>query len=531
MITRMHKVLDLRQKARSQRGDAQPPSEAWTQQSIAELREQLVARKLTPTQLLEAHIQRIETVNPAINALVTDRFAQARSEAEAATTTLAQSENPSALPPLFGIPCSIKEFIAVAGMPQTGGVLHRRGQVAAEDGTVTTRLRQAGAVILGVTNVPEGGLWLESYNLIYGRTSNPWDVTRTSGGSSGGEGALVAAGGSVFGIGSDVGGSIRIPAAFCGTVGHKPSAGLIPNTGHYPPATPENGYLVSGPLCRRVGDVLPILRALAGPDGLDALVPGTPAHNLAAVPSLIKDPRLVRIPQLQVHAQPLCGGVKIHAVMQEAVRSAAQALAQSGAQLSPEPPPRLQNVFSMWTAAMTAANPEGYEGLLSGGGRLPVLRELLRYPLGRSRFVLPSLITVLSEAVLRRLPLKMQRFVDQAARLKDELDELLGEHGVLLHPPYSRPAPKHNTPLWTPFDFACTALWNILGYPVTVVPLGLSDEGLPVSVQIIARQGNDHLTLAAAQILEQHFGGWVRAEPPPPSQPSRYAAYRPTAAL
>src|SRR5262249_8717417 len=152
----------------------------------------------------------------------------------------------------------------------TGGLYARRGKPATRDATAVKRLRAAGAIPLGVTNVSELCMWMESANTVYGRTSNPYDLARTPGGRSGGEGAIVGAGASPVGLGSDVGGSIRMPAFFCGVFGHKPTGGLIPNTGQFPIA--ENDalrYLTTGPLCRRAEDLWPIVRTLAGPDGED----------------------------------------------------------------------------------------------------------------------------------------------------------------------------------------------------------------------------------------------------------------------
>jgi fatty acid amide hydrolase 2 len=465
-----------------------------TELSMGQLLELLRSRKLSPVELVEQHIARCEAVNPAINALVATRFEAVRAEAQAAEVRYAEAgPDPAALPPLLGVPCSIKEFLAVQGMPHTGGLLRRQGQVGTADATVTERLRRAGAIVLGVTNAPEGGLWLETYNLLYGRTRNPWDLRCTSGGSSGGEGALVAAGGTVFGIGSDIGGSVRIPAAFCGTVGHKPSAGLCPNTGHFPPALPDERYLVVGPLCRRVADVMPLLRVMAGPDGQDATVQSLP----------LGDPARVDLGQVSVYTIPHQGRGRLHSVMRAAVADSADALGARGAKLGTLHAPDLHQGFWIWAAAMTAANPTGYAHLLSEGKGVRALWELLKLPFGRSRYCLPSLVTVLAEALVRLLPAQEARWLQRAARLAAELDEQLGENGVILHPPYSRPAPRHHTPLLTPFDSGYTGLWSVLGYPVTVVPVGFDRHGLPVAVQVVARRGNDHLTLAVAAALEQ----------------------------
>jgi len=465
--------------------------------SVTELLGRLRARTLTSVELVEAHIRRVEEVNNMLNAMVVERFAEARAEAVRADE-LYDSANHTELPPLLGIPCSIKEFLALRGMPQTGGVLHRKGVVASADSTVVARIRRAGAIPLGVTNVPEGGLWMETHNLIWGRTSNPWGLAHTSGGSSGGEGALVGAGATPFGIGSDIGGSIRIPAAFCGTVGHKPSAGLVPNTGHFPAAKDLHGYMVIGPLCRRVGDVLPILRAIAGPDGQDSVCQPMP----------VGDPSAVRISSLRVFSWPGGGAVQVWPVMREAVDLCAAALRSEGAREGTLSGRDLDNGFMLWASALQAANPEGYETVVAGDKGLSLLRELLLYPFGRASFVLPTLVTMLSESLLRRLPVGFDLLLARLDRLRKELDAQLGDNGVIIHPPYSRPAPRHKLALLTPFDAACTALFNVLGYAVTVVPIGFDEEGMPVAVQVISRRGNDHLTLAAAAVLERHFGGW-----------------------
>ena len=273
--------------------------------SAMDLSRMLRNRSLSPVELLEAHIKRIQIVNPHVNAFVENRYETARMEARAAEKVLRKAD-PDSLPPLLGIPCTIKEFFAIEGMGWTGGLLSRKGMTASADSTAVSRLRAAGAIVMGTTNVPEGGLWMETYNKIYGRTRNPWNPERTCGGSSGGEGALVAAGASPFGIGSDVGGSIRIPAAFCGTVGHKPSGRLLPNTGHFPPAIGDAGaYLCSGPLCRRVEDLMPLLRVLAGPDGEDPL----------CRPFELGDPEQVDLKDLVVIPMASGGTTNVHPVM------------------------------------------------------------------------------------------------------------------------------------------------------------------------------------------------------------------------
>ncbi|MFW5740001.1 MAG: amidase, partial [Myxococcota bacterium] len=233
--------------------------------SATRLARMIRTRAVSSREVVDAHIRHVEAVNPALNAMVADRFEQAREEARAADERVAR-EDPSELPPLFGVPCSIKEAFALEGMPNTAGLVSRVGSRATTDATAVRRLRAAGAIPLGVTNVSELCMWMESDNRVYGRTRNPYDLGCTAGGSSGGEGAIIAAGGTPFGLGSDVGGSIRMPAFFNGIFGHKPTGGLIPNTGQFPIAHNEaRRYLTTGPLCRRAEDLYPLVQILAGP--------------------------------------------------------------------------------------------------------------------------------------------------------------------------------------------------------------------------------------------------------------------------
>src|SRR4051812_38877312 len=237
--------------------------------SAVELAALIRGRRISSREAVEAHIAQIARVNPVLNAVVRERFDEARAEADAADAALARGDV-DMLPPLHGVPCTIKECFALRGMPHSAGLRARRHVVAARDATAVARLRQAGAIPLGVTNTSELCMWMESNNRVYGRTNNPYDASRIVGGSSGGEGAIIGAGASPFGLGSDIGGSIRGPAFFNGVFGHKPTGGLVPGTGQYPLARGAAlRYLTTGPLARRAEDLMPLLRVLAGPDGHD----------------------------------------------------------------------------------------------------------------------------------------------------------------------------------------------------------------------------------------------------------------------
>ncbi|MEO7092697.1 MAG: amidase, partial [Polyangiales bacterium] len=237
--------------------------------SATRLASLIAKRDVTAREVVEAHITQIERVNPTIRAVVRARYDEARREARAADDRVKRGGD-DPLPPFHGVPCTIKECFALTGMPNSGGLVARKDVVATDDATAVARLRAGGAIPLGVTNLSELCMWMESNNRVYGRTNNPYDPSRIVGGSSGGEGAIIGAGASPFGLGSDIGGSIRMPAFFNGVFGHKPTGGLVPSTGQFPVAANEAlRYLTSGPLARRAEDLMPLLRILAGPDGKD----------------------------------------------------------------------------------------------------------------------------------------------------------------------------------------------------------------------------------------------------------------------
>lgn len=464
---------------------------------------QLIRRgEVSPLEVVDTHIERIEKVNPALNALAANRFTAARAEARAAGELLATAD-PRELPPLLGVPFTVKEFLAVTGLPQTGGLVRRKHHIASADATVVARLRAAGAICLGVTNAAEAGLWSETKNRVYGRTNNPWDLGRTPGGSSGGSGALVAAGGVPFDIGADVGGSIRMPAALCGTLGHKPTGRLVPNSGQFPGGEGEvNAYLTVGPLCRKAEDLMPLLRVIAGPDGLDPV----------ARPMALGEPSEVNISKVRAVVLERHGRTRLSADVSETVRRAGDTLAARGATLESWDSDKLRHSFDMWTGALSSEPGNDYRDIVGTRGA-GLLAEVLKYPLGRSRHSSMVLGLLLTEPIVGKLQGRHRRYANLAKTLRTELDAVLGDDGVLLHPAYARTAPRHHDMIRTPFDFVYTSLFNVLEYPATVVPMGFDKKGLPLSVQVVGPRGADHRTIAVASALEEAFGGWTRAEP------------------
>lgn len=477
--------------------------------SVHSLAARIRAGELSPVALLETQVRRIEAVNGRINALVAERFAEARAEAHRAEAAL-RTTPADQLPPLHGVPCTIKEFIAVRDMPWTAGLEARRGTVAPEDAAVVARLRAAGAIVMGVSNAPEGGLWMETYNTLYGRTRNPWDLRRTPGGSSGGEGALVASGASPFGLGSDVGGSIRIPAGFCGICGHKPTGGLVPNTGHHPAAPARGGrYLCTGPLARTVDDLALLLDVIAGPDGDDAA-----CGRRLRWPGAPRDLGAIDLSTVAVHALETNGAVSVRARVRQGVQDAAAALETRGATVHRDTRiPGLARSFALWSAMLSEAADERYDVVLGDGEPISLGAELGRWLAGRSRHTIAGLLLTLGDKLVGALPTDLAPLVAEGQALRDELEALLGDRGVLLLPVYSRPAPRHRDAWRTATDAQYTAIFNVLELPVTVVPVGFSSRGLPISIQVVGARGADALTLSVARALEQELGGWRLAEP------------------
>src|ERR1700738_1747168 len=246
--------------------------------SIAEIRENVQTKKLSPVEVVAAHLERADALQPKLNAFVHLDAEAARAQACRAEETVRRG---GALGPLFGVPITLKSCIDVAGWPSPAGSLLRRDYVAQADATLAARLRAAGAIFLGNTNTPEFLMAYETDNLISGKTSNPWDLSRSAGGSSGGEAAAIASGCSAGGVGSDGGGSVRVPAHFCGICGLKPTPGRIPATGHFPAGVGAFSWIgVVGPMARTIADVRALFEVIAGPDPGDALSAPVPFRHI-----------------------------------------------------------------------------------------------------------------------------------------------------------------------------------------------------------------------------------------------------------
>ena len=475
---------------------AAPATVDLTSASGLALARSIRAGETTSADVLEAHLELLDRVNPRINAVVAQRREEARAEAKAADERIAAARPDEELPPFLGVPCTIKESISLEGMPLSAGLVARKDVRAERSASVVERIVAAGAIPIGVTNTSELTMWVESENRVYGRTSNPYDQTRSAGGSSGGEGSVVGSGASPFGIGSDIGGSIRIPAFFNGVFGHKPTPGLVPTSAQFPPAVGDSPRLLGvGPIARRAEDLEPALRAIAGPDGEDPYVREMP----------IGDPAEVSLDGLDVIVS---GGFAYYPVGRELVearRKAARALADAGANVREMPLKRLRRAHELYIIALKNVSPASVASMLSDEGVEP--------PRGRGYLHRRGPHTAATRFLLalERVPTPertVQRMLAAGRRLGEELIEAIGD-GVLLHPPFHQVAPKHGHILRRPRAIAPMVVFNLAGVPVTQVPMGLGSRGLPLGVQVVGSPGNDHLTIAAALELERACGGWV----------------------
>jgi len=458
--------------------------------------------RTTSSAVVHAHVERLAHA-ASLNALVAERFEAAYEEAAEADRTVAATPpgKRGSLPPLLGVPCTVKESIAQAGMPNCAGVVHRREARAERSATVVARLVEAGAIPLGATNTSELTMWIESENRVYGRTRNAYDPRRSAGGSSGGEGAAVGCGGSPFGLGSDMGGSIRLPAFFNGVFGHKPTPGIVPNSGQWPFDEGESARMVGvGPLCRRAEDLTLVLRLIAGPDGED---PRTRAVALG-------DPAGVSVEGLEVVVATRAWLTPMRPGALRARDRAAAALVAAGARLRVVPMPGLRRAMELYLAALEEWSDGTAAELLTAEGEAGLrLRDL--WP-RRADHTLATALLIAGEQTGRLLPWRRgRRLLAAVEALRDTVIGTIGD-GVLLHPPYPGPVPRHRRTLGRPWVLAPTAAFNLLGLPATEIPLGLGRDGLPTGVQAIAAPDRDHVTIAVAQELERAFGGWVEPE-------------------
>lgn len=461
--------------------------DSLTHRSAREMARMIREKKLSPVELVQAHLDRIERLNPQLNAFVSVDAVRALEAARKAEAAVLQG---AALGPLHGVPVTIKSSIDVAGLRCETGSKLRAGHIAEADAPLVARLRAAGAIILGNTNVPEMLMAFETDNLLYGRTNSPWDLERTPGGSSGGEAAAIAAGCSAGGVGSDGAGSVRVPAHFSGICGLKPTPGRIPATGHFPPSLGPFALLgVVGPLARTVADLQLLFEAIAGPDKGDACAAPVPLRRLSDA-----EVRKIRVGYFEDD-----GRTPVTPETRAAVRTAAEALKQQGFEVEPFRPEGLERARQLlW--------------LFFGFGARMLLGKEFE---GRASNQVPTLMQYALQAPLLTAEELLNAWMERD-QLVIGLAEQMEKFPVLLCPVCAVPAFRHGERAWKingqsiPYldAMSYTPWFNLLGNPGVVVPVGRSPEGLPIGVQVVARLHEEEVALAVAAQIERAGGGW-----------------------
>jgi fatty acid amide hydrolase len=519
---------------------------AITDLSASEQAQEIRSGHLSAREVVEAHIQRIEAVNPKLNAVVIPLFDQARAEAAAADDARHRGDP---LGPLHGVPITIKEQHRVKGTPTTLGATHQIGKLYDAEGPLVRKLREAGAIILGKTNLLQTLMGWETDNRVYGRTSNPWNLERSPGGSSGGEGAIIAARGSPLGLAADLGGSIRVPAHFCGLHGLKPTAGRLTNDDFPPGLLPIGNGLAAlvqqpGPIARTVAD-LQLAMALLTETSFEA------TRDLVA-PVPWPDPSAVHVAGMRVGMYTDNGSFPASPALRRAVEEAADALRQRGATVEPFTPPDAAEGIRVFLGIATAGGSKALKRLLGDERPIPQIAGLVQ-AMDSPFFISPILATILDARGQHHLAHALRSvgacsteqywaLVDARNRYRSHFLQALDEgsfDGVLC-PPFALPALTHETSQHLLPAASYAIAYNVIGAPAGVVSTtkvrsgeecdrkaskDLADTtarvveqgsaGLPVGVQVVARHWREDIVLAIMAAVEDHF----RSTPNYPTRP------------
>lgn len=523
-------------------------------QTASDLAAKVASRELSAIEVLEAHLDRIEAVNPRLNAIVVPLFDEAREAARAAD---AAQQRGDSLGPLHGVPVTIKECLDVAGTASSLGVEQLTKRIAKVDGPLVARLRRAGALMLGKTNLPQLAMYLETDGPLFGRCNNPWNLERSPGGSSGGEAAILAAGGSALGLATDAGGSIRQPSQCCGVFGLKPTSGRLTQT-DLPVTTvtagafsmPNNlaglqAILQPGPMARCVDDLNLAMRVLAAP-GLDAIDPTVP-------PMRWPDMHQVEVERLRIGFYVDDGTFAVSPSIRRAVREAVGALKTSGVEVEEFHPPDVDDAMQVFRSLIFPDGGAAFKRMLGSAELDSRLKQSI------SASAMPELIRPLvawgldqagqsrladSLRSLRRLSADgfRQRVAQRSAYCTKFLDAMNRQRlDALVCPAFPVPAPQHGGGSEMGMMTSYTALYNLLGLPTGVVPftrvregetsdrpesrcrveqaarrIETGSEGLPIAVQVVGRHWREDIVLTVMKALETV----ARTRPDFPAHPS-----------
>ena len=465
-------------------------NELWRNGAL-ELAGMIARKEVSSREVVQAHLDRIDAVNPAVNAIVRRMDGEALAAADAADAALAAGESYG---PLHGVPITVKENIDLAGTPTTQAVVALAEAVSPIDAPIVARMRLAGAIPMARTNLPDLGLRVTTESSLHGDTRNPWNSTRTAGGSSGGEAAALATGMSPLGLGNDIGGSLRNPAHCCGITSIKPTSGVVPSATVIPPTEMMLSgqiMLTDGPMARHVADVRAGLMAIAGADDRD----------VRSIPLTLHD-RLAEGGRLRVAVLADPPGGDTHGEISGAIVRAADALSDMGAEVTYATPPSFERAVELWAQLLVEDIrwQRPLAGLIMGEGGVKFLDYALQQ--------YPQLDTT------AYLPLHAERSgIDQAWH------EFLTDFHVLLCPTWAQPAFELGHDI-SSFDNAMGVLqqirsvvpMNLLGIPAAVVPVGMA-AGLPVGAQVVGRRFADLTCLTVAEMIEQALGVLTPIDP------------------
>jgi len=446
--------------------------------SVKTLAEEIRTKKISSVELVQAYLNRIDEVNPWLNAVIHTTAESALADARNADAMLMRGVS---LGPLHGIPMTVKDSLNTAGVVTTWSVPSRSDVIPDNDATVVARLKAAGAILLGKTNTPELTLSFETNSPIFGPTNNPYDVDRTAGGSSGGSAAIVAASGSPFDIGSDTGGSVRVPCHCCGVTGIRPTSGRVPRTGNaIGPGGPIDSLTTIGPITRYVEDLELILPLISGPD----------LHDPAIVP-------MPKTPLTGINLKDLRGAFHTDNGIRSpddetttAVHMVVKTLIKAGVRFEEIRPPGIEETMELFVDLMNWGH---------------VWRtHLLEQPIsGITNNSQPDITADLSAKHIDNL-------IDRWDRFRARMLAFISPIDLIVCPTNALPAMAHGQSQDNLDAFSYTMTYSLTGWPAAVVRAATSPEGLPIGIQIVAQPWHEKIVLSAAAQIEREFGGWKR---------------------
>lgn len=483
-----------------------PLKNPWLLKSATDLAAAVRDGEISSEDLVSLYINRVKEVNPFLNAVVEDRYNAALEEAKEVDRKMVEARKNGNYDELvkgrllLGVPFTVKESCSLGGLSNSVGCLENAGSRATVDGETVSLVKRAGGIPLLVSNTPELCLGWETTNLLRGTTNNPYCLNRTPGGSSGGEGALLACGASALSVSSDIAGSTRLPAAFCGVFGHKPTPGVIPIKGHIPTLSDEKfpKFLTVGPMTRKADDLYLLMDIMAA-DNREQLNLHTP----------------VDIQDIKVHymteATKSLALIDVHQAIKEKIVDAVHYLqAECGATISEEKFVDLEDSVEISISVFFSMRdiPNMLQDPADPKREKSFFMELIKYAFGGGSRSLQGLgFSVISKTRLFIPDSRTEHYNRKANSLREYMKETLGDNGVLLYPVFNELAHYHHGVFLKASGVMYTMVFNILGMPATTVPMG-TYRGLPVAIQVIAAPNQDRLCLAVAKQLEAGFGGW-----------------------